>query len=79
MIAGWLWNVGVVMLYIVIGTQRETAKRCETLYKMISLASIVVKADLQIDSISIFLFVEVVSKTREPFPITIETKAHIKE
>ncbi len=33
MIAGWLWNVGVVMLYIVIGTQRETAKRCETLYK----------------------------------------------
>lgn len=45
---------------------------------MIAPVSVVVKADLQIDSISKFLFVEVASKTREPSPITIETKAHIK-
>jgi hypothetical protein len=33
MIAGWWWKIGVEMLYIVIGTQRKTSERCETLYK----------------------------------------------
>ena len=46
---------------------------------MIAPVSVVVKAGLQIDSISKFLIVEVASKTREFFPITIEAKAHIKK
>ena len=45
---------------------------------MIALASVVVKADLQIDSISIFLFFEAMSKTNEIFSITIKMKAHVK-
>jgi len=56
--------------------RQNGAKHC---IKMIAPASVVVKAGLQIDSISKFLFVEVASKTREFFPITIEAKAHIKK
>ena len=45
--------------------RQNGAKHC---IKMIALASVVVKADLQIDSISIFLFFEAMLKTREFFP-----------
>ena len=55
--------------------RQNGAKHC---IKMIALASVVVKADLQIDSISIFLFFEAMSKTNEIFSITIKMKAHVK-
>lgn len=54
--------------------RQNGAKHC---IKMIAPVSVVVKADFQIDSISIFLFFEAMLKTREFFPITIEAKAHI--
>ena len=58
---------------------KKNVRTVRNIVSTIASASVVVKAYLQIDSISIFLFVEVVSKTREPSPITIETKAHIKK
>ena len=55
--------------------RQNGAKHC---IKMIAPALVVVKADLQIDSISIFLFFEAMSKTNEIFSITIKMKAHVK-
>lgn len=55
--------------------RQNGAKHC---IKMIASALVVVQADLQIDSVSMFLFFDAMLKTRGPSPITIETKAHIK-
>ena len=59
--------------------KKKNVRTVRNIVSTIASASVVVQADLQIDSISIFLFFEAMLKTREFFPITIEAKAHIKK